>query len=102
MPTVKIDIDGVPYWEQQYGEKKSYSIDWTDWLAEISAAIASVTWTVPSGLDGTSQTSTTVKSTIFLANTSVAGTYDCKALMTADDANGSRDTQWLRLKVKEK
>lgn len=51
MPTIKIDADGVPYWDQPVGSRWDYSVDWTNQMRATEDAVASSVWSaITSGL----------------------------------------------------
>lgn len=58
-------------WIKDPGARLDYTVDWEDWLD--SDTIASVTWTVPTGLTKESQSNTTTAATVWLSG-GTAGT----------------------------
>ena len=63
--------------------KLDYTVDWTSWLG--SDTIASVSWTVPSGITNVSTSNTTKTATIWLSDGTVGKSYNiaCKITTTA-------------------
>ena len=60
MPCLKIDANGVPYWEQPVGTHWDYTVDWTRRMRSVSDTVTSSVWSaVTSGLAFTSATHTT-------------------------------------------
>lgn len=77
-----------------------YTIDWATngWLG--SDTIASVAWTVPTGLTSDANTSTTTTATIWLLGGTANTDYDvaCKITTTA----GRTDERTIRLQVRNR
>ena len=59
-------------------------VDWSAWLG--SATIASVAWTVPSGLTEAATSNTTTTATVFLSGGTDGQEYTVKCCITTDDA----------------
>lgn len=72
-----------------------YSIDWEDWLG--TDTIASVTWTVPTGLTKDSQSNTTTVATVWLSGGTADTLYavECR-IMTAGGRTQDK-TVYLRV-----
>ena len=75
-----------------------YMVDWSDWLG--TDTIASVTWTVPTGITKTSQTNTTTTATAWMSGGSVGSDYalGCKVVT----AGGRTDERTLVLQVRKR
>ena len=46
MATLKVDSDGVVYWDQPLGSRWDYTVNWSAWVAAASAGntVTSATW----------------------------------------------------------
>ncbi len=54
MATVKVDSDGIPYWDQIQDTRLDYTIDWTSWM-NAGDQVVSARWSSsPLGLAVTS------------------------------------------------
>jgi hypothetical protein len=81
----KQDAEGL-YIEMLAGEKKSYSMDWSAELG--AAAIATVVWTLPTGVTKLSQAEASPVGQVSLHATGAAGVYACSVKMTSNGASG--------------
>ena len=71
--------------EKDADGKKRVIIDWSTWLG--SSEIASVAWTVPSGLTDTGEaTNTTTTATIYLSGGTDGQEYAVKCCITTNDS----------------
>lgn len=68
MATRKVDKDGYSYWTKHPNSKKDFTVDWSEWLAEVSEVITSASCIVaPSGLDLTTQSNTSTTHSMFFS-----------------------------------
>lgn len=66
MATIKVDADGIPYWEPYVDTHLDYTANWSSWVAEVSDTVASATWSAsPSGMTLVSATRTGARATIW-------------------------------------
>lgn len=57
MATLKIDADGVPYWDQPDATHWDYTVDWTSRMAAVNDTVVSAVWSATgTGLAPTSTT----------------------------------------------
>ena len=57
MTTIKVDGDGVPYWDQPLGTHWDYTVDWTTHMRAVSDTVVSAVWSaLTSGIAITSNT----------------------------------------------
>lgn len=54
MATVKVDSDGVPFWEQIQDTRLDYTIDWTSWMNSGDTVVSARWSSSPLGLAVTS------------------------------------------------
>ncbi len=60
MAVVKVDSNGVPFWEQRNSSHLDYTLDWRVYLTALTDTVASAVWsTVTSGLTLSSASFTT-------------------------------------------
>lgn len=87
-------------WTKDPASTLDYSVDWDadDWLG--TDTIATVTWTVPSGVASVSTSATTTVATIFLSGGTVGQDYDIGCLITT--AGGRTDERTIRLQVRQR
>jgi hypothetical protein len=76
----KHDAEGF-FIEMDAGEKKDYSLDWTDFLGVDN--ISTVVWTVPAGVTKLSQAETTKVGQAKLHASGAAGVYACSVTMSS-------------------
>ncbi len=76
----KFDTEGY-YLEMLQGEKKEFSLDWTDDLG--SDTIQSVVWTLDSNVTKVSQAESSPIGQVRLHASGIAGTWKCSAKMTS-------------------
>lgn len=65
---------------QNSDENLDYTINWTEWIGQDT--IASVIWTVDSGITKTASTNTTKKTTIWLTGGTLGSNYNVKVQIT--------------------
>ena len=46
MASIKVDADGVPYWEQPVGSHWDYTVDWTARVNNVADTVVSAVWSV--------------------------------------------------------
>lgn len=75
-----------------------YTVDWTSWIG--ADTIATVTWTVASGITNSATSNTTLTATIWLSGGTVGQTYAiaCKITTTA----GRIDERTFTVTVKQR
>lgn len=66
------------------GATLDYSVDWTEFL-ETGEAIASSTWTVPTGITEVTTSNTDTKGTIWLSGGTLGQTYELVNRITTDN-----------------
>lgn len=100
--TVKVDSDGVPYWDMLPGTRLDFTVNWSTFLSSVSDTIASTFWSAtPSGLTISSATTSGSKATIWAqpsignANTN----YVLTSKIFTPTPNNRREKQKLRLKI---
>jgi len=76
-----------------------YTVDWSAWLA-TGDTLASVVWTVPTGLTKTTSSNTTTAATIWLSGGNVTVTYNVTCDITTVD--GRIDARELVIQVQSK
>lgn len=54
MATVKVDSEGVPYWDQIQDTRLDYTVDWGNWLPSGDTVVSSHWSVTPTGLSVTS------------------------------------------------
>lgn len=74
-----------------------YQINWATWLG--SDTIASVTWTVSTGITKDSQSNTTTTATIWLSGGTAGTTYECVCRIVT--AGGRTDDRTIGIRVEE-
>jgi hypothetical protein len=79
-----------------------WTLDWSAWLnsAATSDTIASVTWTVPTGLTQTAQSHTTTTATVWLSGGTLKHTYRVPCQITS--AGGRTEVFSLEILVQQK
>lgn len=75
-----------------------YTVDWSDWLG--TDTIASVTWTVPTGVTKASQTNTTTAATAWISGGTAGSDYSLGCKVTT--AGGRTDERTVVLQVRER
>jgi len=102
MSSIKVDSDGVPYWNVLPGTRFAPTVEWSAFLAEVSDTIASAVWSVtPSALSISSSKVNGTKTVIWVepsvgnANTS----YTLTSKIFTPAPNSRRWKQKLRIKV---
>lgn len=75
-----------------------YTVDWSDWLG--ADTLASVTWTVPTGVTKASQSNTTTTATAWISGGTAGTDYSlgCKVVT----AGGRTDERTIVLQVRER
>lgn len=59
MASIKVDADGVPYWDQPVGSHWDYTVDWTARVNNVADTVVSAVWSViTAGIAVTSGTHT--------------------------------------------
>lgn len=98
MPTAfKKDALGF-YIDKDPNANLDYEIDWTRWLD--GDAITGSVWTVPAGLNKTSESQTTSKAKVWLSGGTLAATYTVTNRITT--ASGRVDDQSFRVMMAER
>lgn len=46
MASIKVDADGIPYWDQPVTTHWDYTVDWTARMLSVSDAVVSAVWSV--------------------------------------------------------
>lgn len=80
-----------PWIQKDPNAALDYTVDWTDWLATISATISAVVWTVPAGLTLASQANTTTTATVFLSGGTPGTDYDVSCKITPTGATRAEE-----------
>jgi hypothetical protein len=76
-----------------------YAVDWTTWMA-AGDSLATVTWTVPSGITKVSDTTDGAKCIIWLSGGTVGQNYTLTCSIVTTD--GRTDSRQIVIKVKQK
>lgn len=76
---------------------KDFTLDWSDWLSEVSDTIATATWTVPSGITKASESNTATTATVFLSGGTVGQSYIVYVRVTT--VGGRTDDQAIEITV---
>ena len=78
---------------------ENFTVDWSDWLA-VTDTIASVVWTVGTGLTEEATSNTTTTATIQLSGGTAGETYtvECKITTT----NGETDERTFKILCEER
>lgn len=67
MPTIKVDSDGIAYWDIYLNTRLDYTANWNDWLSDVGDTIASSVWSVDvSGLTISSATVSGSKASVWV------------------------------------
>ncbi len=74
-----------------------YKVDWATWLS--TDTIATVAWTVPTGITQTSTSNTTTTATIWLSGGTAGTTYEIVCRITT--AGGRTDDRTIGIRVEE-
>ena len=75
-----------------------YSVEWSQWLD--GDTISTSSWTVTTGLNNTSESTTTTKATVWLSGGSIGGVYS--AVNTITTATGRTDERTITICVVNK
>ena len=75
-----------------------YSVEWSQWLD--GDTISTSSWTVTTGLNNTSESTTTTKATVWLSGGSIGGVYS--AVNTITTATGRTDERTITITVVNK
>lgn len=75
-----------------------YSVEWSQWLD--GDTISTSSWTVTTGLNNTSESTTTTKATVWLSGGSIGGVYS--AVNTITTATGRTDERTITISVVNK
>lgn len=75
-----------------------YSVEWSQWLD--GDTIITSSWTVTTGLNNTSESTTTTKATVWLSGGSIGGVYS--AVNTITTASGRTDERTITISVVNK
>lgn len=74
-----------------------YKVDWATWLS--TDTIATVAWTVPTGITQTSTSNTTTTATIWLSGGTAGTTYEIVCRITT--AGGRTDDRTIGIRVED-
>lgn len=75
-----------------------YSVEWSQWLD--GDTISTSSWTVTTGINNTSESTTTTKATVWLSGGSIGGVYS--AVNTITTASGRTDERTITISVVNK
>jgi hypothetical protein len=79
--------------------KINYTVDWEPWLP-TGATIASVVWTVPSGITEEASSETTTTATIQLSGGTAGAAYNIECKITT--STGEIDERTFQIQVEER
>lgn len=85
--------------EKNPGAVLDFAVDWTNWMA-AGDALATVTWTVPSGITKESETEDGAKCIIWLRGGTAGQNYTLTCAITT--TQGREDSRRIVIKVKQK
>jgi hypothetical protein len=94
-----VNSDGWPVIDKDPDAVLDYSIDWTDWLADVSDTISTATVTV-SGITKNSETNTATKVTAWLQGGTPAQTPSATYRIVT--AGGRTDERTIYFNIKER
>lgn len=77
-----------------------YTLDWADWLSEVSDTISTSAWIVDSGLVGHNESNTTTTTTTWLKEGTKCNTY--KATNRIETVGGRTEDRTLIISVIDK
>lgn len=89
----------MPKYYKDPSARKDYPVDFTDWLDPIPDTIASVLWTVPSGITNYSESFTTKIATIWLTGGTLGTTYAINCRITT--TGGRIEEQSFVVEIKQ-
>ena len=95
-----LDRDGLPFWEKDENEYLDYSVDYTDWLNEVSDTINSASIVVPSGINVATTFTNTTRHTAWISGGTKGQdyTFESRIFTTA----GRKAVRSFKIKVRDK
>lgn len=93
--------DSPTYFIKDPDATLDYTVDWTSWMAS-GDSIASVAWTIPSGLTQVSSSNTNTTATVWLSGGTVGQSYSVKAKITTSSVIPRIDERTFTIIVRQR
>lgn len=91
--------DSPNYFIKDPDSTLDYTVDWTQWMSS-GDTIASVTWTVPSGITQVTSTNTSTKAIVWLSGGTVGQSYQVRCRIVT--VGGRTDDRTITIIVRQK